>query len=57
MYWFQGFAELHGDPPTARQWETIKRHAALVFKHEIDSPDPTGELQATHDGTPTLFRC
>ena len=69
-YWLQGLFEL-GGPNTldARQTELIKRHLALVFKHEIDEPDPTGELQAIHDGKPqkptintphdpgTLYRC
>lgn len=67
-YWLQGLFEL-GDPVALdpRQTEMIKRHLALVFKHEIDEPDPTGELQATHDGTKptvnlppnpgTLYRC
>ncbi len=51
-YWLQGFAELNTLPPTADQWVTIRRHLDLVFKHEIDPsmPDPTGVLQATHDG-------
>lgn len=53
-YWLQGFFELH-DPQaevTARQVQIMKNHLNLVFKHEIDPsmPDPTGELQATHDG-------
>lgn len=67
-YWLQGAFEItqnrhFGEEETA----TIKRHLALVFKHEIDPsiPDPTGVLQATHDGTPlpqvppseVLYRC
>jgi hypothetical protein len=67
VYWLQGFAEIHGAAPTAAQWLTIKNHLNLVFKHEIDPsmPDPTGELQAAHDGNTgavpldpgMLFRC
>lgn len=47
----------------AEQTDMVKRHLALVFKHEIDPsmPDPTGELQATHDGkiplAPNLTYC
>lgn len=70
-YWLQGLFEL-GAPGhlTPQQTDLVKRHLALVFKHDIDSPDPTGELQATHDGTKpprptiggsgpdgTLYRC
>lgn len=37
VYWLQGLFEL-GNPTTldAAQTATIKRHVALVFKHEID---------------------
>lgn len=58
-YWLQGYFELNeelndGRGMGAGQTERIKRHLALVFKHEIDPsmPDPTGELQAIHDGKP-----
>lgn len=51
-YWLQGFFEISGESNiTKEQGEMIKRHLALVFKHEIDAPDPTGELQQIHDGT------
>ena len=52
VYWLQGFAELNTAPPTEAQWTAIKNHLNLVFRHEIDPsmPDPTGELQAVHDG-------
>ena len=52
-YWLQGFFEIgHPQSLTVQETEIVKRHLALVFKHEIDPsmPDPTGELQATHDG-------
>lgn len=52
-FWLQGLFELSA--PTelnAKQTKLIKQHLSLVFKHEIDPsmPDPTGELQAIHDG-------
>lgn len=71
-YWLQGYFELNA-PATIGEKETqlVKQHLALVFKHEIDPsmPDPTGEMQAIHDGNPvppkiggdgpggTLLRC
>jgi hypothetical protein len=54
-YWLQGHFELANPQElSARETALIKQHLALVFKHEIDPsmPDPTGELQAIHDGTP-----
>jgi len=52
-YWLQGHFEISNcselDKP---QTEMVKRHLALVFKHEID-PSYGGdleELQAIHDG-------
>lgn len=62
-YWLQGYFEITEDKKTGLstdQTDMIKRHLALVFKHEIDPsmPDPTGELQAIHDGNPPLvMRC
>lgn len=52
-YWLQGLLEV-GKPESldAQQLKIIENHLNLVFKHEIDTPDPTGELQATHDGKP-----
>lgn len=52
-FWLQGLFELN--EPTelnAKQTQLIKQHLGLVFRHEIDPsmPDPTGELQAIHDG-------
>lgn len=32
VYWLQGFAELHAEPPTAEQWQAIRDHLALVFE-------------------------
>lgn len=31
-YWLQGFAELHGTPPTKEQWKSIREHLQLVFQ-------------------------
>lgn len=30
-YWLQGFAELHSEPPSAEQWQSIREHLATVF--------------------------
>ena len=56
-YWLQGYFEITEELKDGRgigagQTDMIRRHLALVFKHEIDPsmPDPTGELQAIHDG-------
>lgn len=51
-YWLQGFAEIHKGSPTPEQWTVITNHLNLVFVHEIDPsmPDPSGKLQAAHDG-------
>ena len=50
-YWLQGAFEIAGlEGLTAAQVSVIKNHLNLVFKHEIDTPDPTGELQKIHDG-------
>jgi hypothetical protein len=54
-FWLQGLFEIANPQELdARATDLIKRHLALVFKHEIDPsmPDPTGELQAIHDGQP-----
>lgn len=57
-YWLQGFFELtinDGEISVSKeQAKTIQNHLNLVFKHEIDPsmPDPTGILQAVHDGKP-----
>jgi hypothetical protein len=69
-YWLQGHFEISDAKALGeRETEMVKRHLALVFKHEIDPsmPDKTGELQAIHDGLPfppktsgpgsTLLRC
>lgn len=69
-YWLQGHFEIaETDTLSESQVKMIKRHLALVFKHEID-PSMGGDqsvLQAIHDGKPTnehiipqsevLYRC
>lgn len=56
-YWLQGLLEV-GKPSSLNQdqIDTIKNHLNLVFVHEIDSPDPKGKLQETHDGKPRPVR-
>jgi len=63
-YWLQGLFELENPQElNERQTTTIKRHLALVFKHEIDSSQGSqehqAELQAIHDGNldDKIFRC
>lgn len=66
-YWLQGFFEIASDAvPTAAQAECIKRHLALVFKHEIDptfgGADKQKALDKIHSaltqGQPgSLMRC
>jgi hypothetical protein len=69
-YWLQGVFEL-GDPKQLdeRQTDLIKRHLAMVFKHEIDPSYPAEQqqaLNAAHGQPPkiggqgpdgTLYRC
>ena len=45
-YWLQGLFEL-GKPPTldVQQTDLVKRHLALVFKHEIDPSAGGAEVQ------------
>ena len=56
-YWLQGYFEIHGKSEglSAAQVEIIKRHLAMVFKHEIDPSFPAeqqAELNAIHHGKP-----
>ncbi len=30
-YWLQGFCELHTEPPTKEQWQSIREHLQTVF--------------------------
>jgi len=57
-YWLQGLFELDNPQElNVRQTTIIKRHLALVFKHDIDpsqgTPEHQAELQQIHDGTAT----
>lgn len=55
-FWLQGYFELVKPTQIGRAGvEAIRNHLNLVFVHEIDPsmPDPTGALQATHDGKPS----
>lgn len=68
-YWLQGFFEISetdgvAQPLSAKQVEGIKKHLALVFKHEIDpsagDAKHQGELNKVHgvsSGSGKPFRC
>ena len=55
-YWLQGFFEVsRADELLPNQVDMVKRHLAMVFKHELD-PSIGGDapaLQAIHDGPPS----
>lgn len=59
-YWLQGFFELRdgADALTPSQTELVRRHLALVFKHEIDpqagGPATQAALNAVHGGASPL---
>lgn len=61
-FWLQGFFEINGasEPLTKAQVDMIRRHLALVFKHEIDPSIDKGnselmdELNAIHTGKPPV---
>ncbi len=52
-YWLTGFVELHGQPPTPAQWESIKEHLGLVF-HKVTKPGP-GQVVTFESAGATLF--
>jgi hypothetical protein len=69
-FWLQGFLELREDTPsvntmqglTGHQAEVVRKHLALVFKHEIDpamgDKAKQAELSAIHQpGGGQQFRC
>ncbi len=64
-YWLQGVFEVSNPQElTALQTTLIKRHLALVFKHEIDpsqgSPQHQAELDTIHSPRPNkkkIARC
>lgn len=50
-YWLQGYFEILNDPPlgsmlTVAQVDIIKKHLAMVFKHEIDPSAGSSAHQA-----------
>ena len=61
VYWLQGFIELqraanNATPPSGEQWNVIRNHLALVFKHEIDPEAGDVRMQEAlnqiHSGKP-----
>lgn len=56
VYWLQGFFEIYEELPslTPMQVACIRKHLALVFKHEIDpsygGPQHQEELNKIHGG-------
>lgn len=55
-YWLQGYFEISGvdgDTMTTEKIECIRKHLALVFKHDIDpkqgSPEHQAELNEIHN--------
>lgn len=65
-YWLQGFFELgspSGCPISGDQVETIRKHLALVFAHEIDpsmgGPKEQAKLDKIHSGPgeKPVYRC
>ena len=57
-YWLQGFFELADQKAlTELQTEMVKKHLAMVFKHEIDRSYPKHQqpaLDALHGGKPQI---
>lgn len=62
-YWLQGMFELSKpESLTPAQTELIKRHLAMVFKHEIDPSYPASQQNELNDlhvfpGQSPVFRC
>ncbi len=58
IYWLQGFFEITGEDVelSVEQSAMIRKHLALVFKHEIDPsmgpPEHQDELNAIHADAP-----
>lgn len=62
VYWLQGFFEVSGATElNAQQTEAVKRHLALVFKHEIDpamgEAKHQADLNAIHHTGNAVLRC
>lgn len=59
VYWLQGYFEIEGTEHSLdlNKVKCIKRHLAMVFKHEIDpsmgSPEHQAELDQIHE--PEVF--
>ncbi len=60
VWWLHGFVELHGEPPTAQQWEIVKEHLALVFTKvttkSITTTDFIKIWQEAAPGQPVSFQ-
>jgi hypothetical protein len=62
-YWLQGYFELHQggyEGLNPEQTATVRRHLALVFKHEIDPSYPgSKDLSAIHQAplSDVTLRC
>lgn len=41
-YWLKGYAEIHGAPPSAAQWQIINDHLDLVFNKVTPDRQPHG---------------
>lgn len=71
VYWLQGYFEIHAPQPTKKspvalshaQVTVIKKHLAMVFKHEIDpsagDEAHQNELNEIHNAFPPggIIRC
>lgn len=55
-YWLQGFVELHGDVPTAAQWEAIKEHLGLAFT-KVTHPVKVTFQPVAYPSTPGADLC
>lgn len=61
-FWLQGFFELSNEKYLSEaQTNTIKKHLAMVFIHEIDPSMPNPKLDKIHaaeiNPTTTIMRC
>lgn len=52
-YWLQGFAEVHGEPPTKEQWKMIKKHLDTVFFKITSTPSIFDTLKKKEEYTKT----
>lgn len=48
-FWLQGFCEIHGNPPTKKQWEMIKEHLEMCFDHAQVQSNEALDKDATAD--------